>query len=101
MTNGATDFDSVSELRDNVRNVIQSPAFKAWKERIEGQIQMRQAEMLRPAGDMNKLVEQEYMKGEVIGMMNAVELWRLLPEELQTEINRLIAEKENPNDASV
>jgi hypothetical protein len=93
----ATHFDSLSELRDAVRSVMKSPGFQKWNEVVNAQIQGRHLELLHPAENMDKLVKGEFMKGEVTGMMGAVQLWKQLIEDLETEIDRINQEKDNAN----
>lgn len=94
--------DSIRDLLENARGIVLMPAFKAWEEQINGQIEGRRAEILKPAHEANGgSMGQEYMKGEVIGMMHAVGQWKLLIDYLDGEYKQRLADvnsKENTND---
>lgn len=89
MTDRANEFDSLRQLLENARGVIQMPAFAKWKESLEGQIQGRTGQILNPVKSQDHLLEQEYQKGEIAGMMFAVQFWDLLVESMTDELKRI------------
>lgn len=92
MANPETEIDSYSELRDNARKVMQNPAFLEWKRLVEAQVEGRKNEILKPVDSQDALVGQEYMKGEAVGMLQALGMWPLMIEGFEIEIQRRIDE---------
>lgn len=92
MENAQT-IDSLRELRENAEAITKMPAFQEWKRQIEGQITGRQGSILEPLKTRDQVLEQEYRKGETVGLMHAVMQWNLMVEAIKSEIENLKMEE--------
>lgn len=89
-------IDSPKDLLDNARGITIMPAFLEWKRQIEDQIAARQAEVFRPAHEIEGgHAAQEFMKGELTGLMHAVKHWELMIDFLQSEVQQRIEERKD------
>ena len=79
MSEAASTVDSLRALRDNIQEVMAMPAFQQWVADIQGQIDGRKDSILNPlGGEPNAALLQEYMKGEAVGMLQAIRHWNLM-----------------------
>lgn len=90
MSTPATDLDSLRELLDNFRHIQRSPAFARWKEAVEGQMNGRRAEASAPMKTIEAAMERNFMNGEGAGIQLAIQMWNLLSESLEEDINALL-----------
>lgn len=90
----ATPLDSLSDLRENIKGITSSAAFKVWEEQVMAQVNGRKNEILmEPIKSSESLYEHEFVKGECRGMLQAVLHWKLLLESIEVELARKIKEK--------
>jgi hypothetical protein len=85
VTDAATTIDSLRNIRDNLREIKAMPGFAYWQQYVKAQEEGRRPVLYEQLGDSpNAVAQQEYMKGEICGIVLAVKAWDLL-EALATE----------------
>ena len=82
------------------RGLIESPAWKTYKDVIEQQVRLRHATIcLTPLESFGKSLEQEFMKGEAAGLGLALALPETQYEMAKLDVAKLTVELEKENDS--
>lgn len=94
MTDTASTVDSLRQIRDNLREIKAMPGFAYWRQYVAAQEEGRRPKLYEELDESpNAVLRQEYLKGEICGIVLGLKAWDLL-EALATEELEKLQEQE-------